>query len=687
MKTINFNDSKGRTIKVPLDKKDDIIYFLQKGYDYDKSFGAINFNDSKGRTIKVPLDKKDDIIYFLQKGYDFTPIEEERGLLDKTKNIGKHFVSGSTNMLDAILDLAELGTNNPTPNVQSIGDMSFSPDLGLLDIKSVNKDNIDNIPQAPNIFSKENFGRVTDYSQRKANEYGINLVPETENLGMVEQALATGANFIGGSLIPGMGIVGKGMNAGKAFNTAKNIGMFGAGSGIYQNLGVNPIVADLLTAGMNPLNAPKTIGKVVKNPKESIVYPLARRKVGDIDADAAETSARLLGDNTASLDNFRTGEGLDSLSSNLAHIGSRGYKNQQANSLNAFNSKLDEIGQNIGGTSQELKEVYTPLYERVKKEAAEVPSQRLDEYTEFLEKIKKDVDTPNKIGTTEGEIYNDTNSQLSDFYGKEYIETADKIKQIPKPIEAPQIIKMIQNNNEKLGGKYYKGKPFISDATKHSNYLKESNLVLDKILEKILPKETYQTLKEANKTVGQGKSRDSFERLLDPTFDYAGNRLKIDKTARMLNTPKDIKALKALAKKEDHPILDDLAKISQRIYKTNAKNAGRTGSGQTKTGEEVAYEAAKAAIETAITGKTPTGILPLVTRYTYGQVMGDLMVSPKFRDYMIRVSKNPKDTQAKLAMNAMIQKKTGLTTKQLSTIIARDSVNKLTIDKNEESGK
>jgi hypothetical protein len=38
-------------------------------------------------------------------------------------------------------------------------------------------------------------------------------------------------------------------------------------------------------------------------------------------------------------------------------------------------------------------------------------------------------------------------------------------------------------------------------------------------------------------------------------------------------------------------------------------------------------------------------------------------------------------------MNAMIQKRTGLTTKQLSTILARDSVNKLTIDKNEESGK
>jgi hypothetical protein len=698
---IIFKSPSGKTGRIPANNKEAIIELLQKGYNLDED---PTFKSPSGKTGRIPANNKEAIIELLQKGYNFeppkkTPKVEEKGFLnslaDEAKMINATLGRSLDDFTNLPANLLQMGYGGFKKGIDSLGnnaELGANPELGISadDISRMqqsdpsynpfNKENtLGQIARIPNtIFNKtaEGIGSLTGMEDNKYYNDDRAYEENLENANLLKK-LVHGGIYYGapGALtrLPFQGLA----------NAAK----FGAVStGIQQATGANPIVADIVTA-LDPIGKAKKIGKIARSPIENIIYPLAKRKVGDIDVDAVETSARLLGDNTASIDNFRTGEGLDSLSSNLAHIGSRGYKNQQANSLNAFNSKLDEIGQNIGGTSQELKEVYTPLYERVKKEAAEFPSQRLDEYTEFLEKIKKNVDTPNKTGTTEGEIYNDTNSQLSDFYGKEYIETADKIKQIPKPIEVPQIIKMIQNNNEKLGDKYYKGKPFISDTTKHSNYLKESNLVLDKILKKILPKETYQTLKEANETFGQGKSRDSFEKLLDPTFDYAGNRLKIDKTARMLNTPKDIKVLKALAKKEDHPKLDDLAKISQRIYKTNARNAGRTGSGQTNTGEEVAYEAAKAAIETAITGKTPTGIVPLITRYTYGQVMGDLMVSPKFRDYMIRVSKNPKDTQAKLAMDAMIQKKTGLTTKQLSTILARDSVNKLTIDKNEESGK
>jgi thiaminase len=307
----------------------------------------------------------------------------------------------------------------------------------------------------------------------------------------------------------------------------------------------------------------------------------------------------------------------------------------------------------------------------------------ITEFENLLKKLNIQAKEPakNKLKT---ESYDYPDYYFDNNYAQSPIDY--EVSALPREVSPSEVIIMRQNNNEDLRG-FYKNKPHIQDATVYSNYLGDFNKKLDEALKKMLPPKAYEDLNEANKAFGQGQSRDNFEKLLDPMFDYAGNRVKIDKVARMLNTPKDIKNLKALAKKEDHGTLDDLGKIGQRVYKTNARNAGRTGSGQTKTGEEVAYEAAKAAIETAITGKTPTGILPLVTRYTYGQVMGDLMVSPKFRDYMIRVSKNPKDTQAKLAMNAMIQKRTGLTTKQLSTILARDSVNKLTIDKNEESGK
>jgi len=70
MKAIEFNDSKGRVIKVPLDKKDDIIYSLQRNYDYDKSAEIIKFKNKKGESALVPMEDREKIIRLLQSGYD-----------------------------------------------------------------------------------------------------------------------------------------------------------------------------------------------------------------------------------------------------------------------------------------------------------------------------------------------------------------------------------------------------------------------------------------------------------------------------------------------------------------------------------------------------------------------------------------------------------------------------------------
>jgi hypothetical protein len=191
--------------------------------------------------------------------------------------IGKSTLKGATSIPDLPANIANLG---------EIGLKTYLNDTGNLIRRAAGKEPV--TYDKSNIFSSENVTRPSELINNTAKNIGIDLEPHPTT---GAQRIASHAAEFGGSLLGfgGPSLVNKGVGAlAKEFGKGATIG---AGSGMLQEGGVNPLAADLaatvlvpgsVAAAKAPVNFfSKFTPKARKAGLEREVGDLLRERVGE----------------------------------------------------------------------------------------------------------------------------------------------------------------------------------------------------------------------------------------------------------------------------------------------------------------------------------------------------------------------------------------------------------------------
>ena len=466
---------------------------------------------------------------------------------------------------------------------------------------------------------------------------------------------------------------------------------FGAGSSIYEQglekIGFkNPIVADLLTAVKNPLDAARSSAKMLKNPKEKILYPLGNKVFlgKKFNVDKAEIGKELLGDNNYAANMFTEGSNRPT-DYYLRNLGGENYLQKQKNADLELQNIINKIGENIGLNSnekllqQQIQDLYSSAREGV--QGTLTTPKNVKEYIQ-------NQNTTTFKPTTKAEQPSDSMIEAKKLIDNLHNYSDDRL------IEVEKLINEFIARNEDLGAYYDKNSNLLKKKDIQYKILKGTkNAIAQDIKEAGEGTKWFGDLEKGKELIAKGYNRDKHDKHYHSTVDYSTGDTRLSNLSKKLNDPEQRKRGDSLIANElDQQKIDKLAELTQFITK-NKKAADINPSGTTAANKK--WFSTLSALGTLISipqaiathSALPlSGLSPFAIK-KLGEASGNLMSDPKFLDYAIKVAKSPKNKQAQLSLDAMIQKKTGLTTRQLSTILARDSVNKLTIDKNEESGK
>lgn len=172
--------------------------------------------------------------------------------------IGKSTLKGAASIPDLPLNVADLAET---------GLKTYLSDTGNLIRRAAGKEPI--TYDKPNIFSSENITRPSELINDTAKNIGIDLEPHPTTGG--QRIASKGAEFAGSLLgFGGVGAAAKGAGAlAKLGGTGAAIG---TGSGILQEAGVNPLVADVASSIVAPsaIAGSKNILNAFRHPVETV---------------------------------------------------------------------------------------------------------------------------------------------------------------------------------------------------------------------------------------------------------------------------------------------------------------------------------------------------------------------------------------------------------------------------------
>jgi hypothetical protein len=448
----------------------------------------------------------------------------------------------------------------------------------------------------------------------------------------------------GGLFTKGAGLANKAKEAAKFAKTGAQIGAI---SGVAQELGVNPVVADLGSSIAHPqdlmslMKGARTVGgKGVRkimglSPKGlNIEAAQAARDLGvDLPA-AALTDSKL----TALADQVINKAPL------FGNMMSKKYATTEEQTRKALTKILDRVGpyENENIIAQKSNK-YKARDNLLSENSTFVPFKTI--------KATKEIEFKNPLKTPE---------QKQALQSAKELEEGLLLNGVPKEMSIEALLEQKVALNELI----WKNPKSVRDKL-----IPIRNGLLEDIEDygKINP-EWYKTFKEADKLYGDVEKRKTLEKLLEhKSINHAVDELSFNKLANNIYNPQNLKDIKELVDPETFEQIKGLGKIAQAMAKRNKNIPNPSGTVPT-------------ALNATAIGGLLTGMIfrPINTIYTVtgygigGYVLTKLLTNKKFIDSAVKYAENPNIPNT-MALNKLIKDRTGYSAIALQRELEREN--------------
>lgn len=488
---------------------------------------------------------------------------------------------------------------------------------------------------------------ITNYF---TNKTGYDFTPRPSNA--TQRIAGNAVEFGVASLIP-LGLAAKQENlALKGLELAKQAGVgagIGATSGVMQEMGVNPLVADIGATiaapyGLSALkntpqalaNAPRALMGLSPN-KINLEAGLAARDLGiDLPA-AALTDSKVVGL-------------ADQLAGKVPFLGTnkikKKYDKAQEQTVAALDDIYNQIGpQNTPSVEKEINRLYTSRVKDLPQNAAITPTNTLAAIDKI--KNKSAVLSPEEKGVF-GYIQNLRNSlspQISTSYGKVNIPT------VPADIQTLADTKRSLNSIIKWD---------VKDAGV-KELLKSVQAGINKDIQqygKTNP-DWYKTFKEADELFGKVAKREKIESALGTkATNYATDDLSYNTLAKSIRDPNKAQILEKQVSPEIMDKIEKLGTVAKAMSKRARDIPNPSGTAITHS-------------SLAVIGGLFTKPISTISTLLGGQVASELLTNKKFLDAAIDAANNPKNPIKSMAFNKRLKDITGYSVVDLNRELSR----------------
>lgn len=481
---------------------------------------------------------------------------------------------------------------------------------------------------------------ITNYF---TNKTGYDFTPRPSNA--AQRIVGNAVEFGAGSLIP----ITKAQGIAPLMKQAGVGAGIGAASGSAQEMGVNPLVADIGATIATPygLSALKNTPQALANAPRALMglspskinleAGLAARDLGiDLPA-AALTDSKLVGL-------------ADQLAGKVPFLGTnkikKKYDKAQEQTVAALDDIYNQIGpQNTPSVEKEINRLYTSRVKDLPENAAIIPTNTLAAIDKI--KNKSAVLSPEEKGVF-GYIQNLRNSlspQISTSYGKVNIPT------VPADIETLADTKRSLNSIIKWDVK----------DTGVKELLKSVQAGINKDIQqygKTNP-DWYKTFKEADELFGKVAKREKIESALGTkATNYATDDLSYNTLAKSIRDPNKAQILE---KQTSPEIMDKIEKLGT-VAKAMSKRARDIPN---PSGTAITHSSL------AVIGGLFTKPISTISTLLGGQVASELLTNKKFLDAAIDAANNPKNPIKSMAFNKRLKDITGYSVVDLNRELAR----------------
>jgi hypothetical protein len=508
---------------------------------------------------------------------------------------------------------------------------------------------------------------------------GLDLEPKPKNA--AERIAASTGEFIGGAVSPsgavkavsaiknipsllkhGLGTVAQkfGSNVDELGKIGKNAAAIGAGSGVLQETGINPLAADITSSVLMPTAgvAGKNILNAFRNPIETTAkIPLGIMGLSPkrINVQAAEAGRNLGIDLPAAALTDSTLTGLaDQWISKTPFFGNR-LKNKYATTEQQTLKTLDDIYDSIGASkTPEIEGQIANLYNKAANSLPEKATIKPVNLKKAINNIKIDtaILSPDEksllssLETIKNEI--EPTSRLISEFGtiKVPLQEYDVAKLIGTKRSLNSIIKWDTDEGVK-------------------NYLRKIQKAINQDIAdygKTNP-EWYQNFKQADDLFKNVVRREKVEKLIDKSINPATDKLSYNALAKSINAPENKVFLKKQLDPETFNKIQELGTVAKAMANKMANVPNPSGTATT------------AATLGVITGliANPVATLSgtLVPSIIGAEAASRLLTDKKFLDLALKLAKKPNDQLANVAINKRIKDVTGYSAVALNKELQR----------------
>ena len=481
---------------------------------------------------------------------------------------------------------------------------------------------------------------ITDYLTDKT---GYDFIPRPSNA--AQRIVGNAVEFGVGSLMPVTKVQG-------IAPLMKQAGVgtgIGAASGSAQEMGVNPLVADIGATIATPygLSALKNTPKALANAPRALMG-LSPNKI-NLEAGLA---ARDLGIDlpTAALTDSKLVGLADQLAGKVPFLGTnkikKKYDKAQEQTVAALDDIYNQIGpQNTPSVEKEIDRLYTSRVNDLPQNAAIIPTNTLAAIDKI--KNKSAVLSPEEKGVF-GYIQNLRNSlspQISTSYGKVNIPT------VPADIQTLADTKRSLNSIIKWD---------VKDAGV-KELLKSVQAGINKDIQqygKTNP-DWYKTFKEADELFGKVAKREKIESALGTkATNYATDDLSYNALAKSIRDPNKAQILEKQVSTEIMDKIEKLGTVAKAMSKRARDIPNPSGTAITHS-------------SLAVIGGLFTKPISTISTLLGGQVASELLTNKKFLDAAIDAANNPKNPIKAMAFNKRLKDITGYSVVDLNRELSR----------------
>jgi hypothetical protein len=512
--------------------------------------------------------------------------------------------------------------------------------LGFLREQAGKPNNID-MGSENDYFSPENVDRPSKWLNAGANKLGLDLAPKPTTAG---QRIASNAAEFAGGFGP-FGLASKGAKALSAINTVGKGAIIGGASGALQEVGVNPLVADLasivaaptMAAKLNPKNLYSGFKKL---PETAAKIPLKIMGLSPkgLNIEAAQAARDLGIDLPASALTESKLTGLaDQFVGKTPYFGNKLGK-KYLNAENQTKDALNKIYEDVGPSkTPEIESKIDSLYNQV---ASNLPKDARVKPTHLknaIDNIKIDTavlspgekDLLNTLETLRNEI--EPSSKLISQYVNKLIGTKKSLNSIIK-WDMDQGVKNQLRNLQKAVSKD------IADYGK-------------------INPEWYQSFKEADSLFEKVAKREKLEGILsNKSTNAATDNLSYNALSKAINSPDKNALIKKQVTPETYEKIQKLGTIAKAMAIKNRNIPNPSGT----------------AITTAIGGYLGAFYTPQAITAMIGTAgLTKLLTDKKLLDLALKLAEKP-NTLNVIPFNKRIKEVTGYSAAALSKQLQKE---------------